>query len=287
MSYVLVVAGASVQTFDIVSKLSGSRLAPGGEIVRLPLKGADAAYTAIYVRLLVEATSKCLLKRPENEPASVLLLYLSASNGSENLLLDAFFPMALPLPIPVLDQVQQGPHMKRREIEKSIVEGAKKLRDIFPKVSDKTLVANLSPLLLPMRNFRSDALAQMLRELYLELGSHASPEHLIKEKVDWFKSRHPPTKAPDGQQHCYTDGHLFFKSPGRHRHGFFRNSSKTAHQDDCILRARSRLGGSIPYTMHYDCTAQRQLAKAYPNCHCEATPPKDTHVNIGPSDFII
>ena len=287
MSYVLVVAGASIQTFDLVSKISGSLLAPQGEVVRFPLKGSDAVYTATYVRLLVEATAKCLLRSSEHEPVSVLLLYLNASNGSEQLLLDAFFPMALPLAVDLLEQSGSGQLIKGKVIERLIVEGAQKLRQVYPQVSDRTRVSNLSPLLLPLRNFRSDALALMLRELYDELGRHEAPGNLLKEKVDRFKAIHPPTKPPDGSQNCYTDGHLFFKSPGRHRHGFFRNSGKNVHSDDCILRARSRLGGSIPYTMHYDCTPQRKLAKAYPNCHCEATPPKDTHVNIGPSDFII
>jgi hypothetical protein len=287
VSYVLVVAGASIATFDRISKISGSLLAPQGEVISLPLRGNDADYTVKYVRMLVEATSKCLLKRSEHEPVSVLLLYLNVSNGTEEILLDAFFPMALPLAVDLLDQSRPGEPIKRKVIEKLIIAGAHKLREVFPQVSDKTRVANLSPLLLPLRNFRSEALALMLRALYSELGRHAAPGDLIVEKVARFKARHPPTKPPSGSQHCYTDGHLFFRSPGRHRHGFFRNSSRGTHSDDCILRARSRLGGSIPYTMHYDCTSERELAKAYPNCHCEATPPKDMHVNIGPSDFII
>ena len=287
MSYVLVLAGASGQTFDLVSTISGSLLAPHGEVVRLPLKGTDAVYTATYVRLLVEATAKCLLRGSEQKPVSVLLLYLNASNGTEQLLLDAFFPMALPLSVGILKQTELGQPIKGKMLEKLIVDGAQRLREVYPQVSDRTQVSNLSPLLLPLRNFRSHALEVMLRELYNELGIHEAPSALLQEKVDRFKAVHPPTRPPGGSQHCYTDGNLFFKSPGRHRHGFFRNSGKSNHADECILRARSRLGGSIPYTMHYDCTPQRHLAKAYPNCHCEATSPKDTHVNIGPSDFII
>ena len=287
MSYVLVIAGASGSTFQLLEGLSSSLLAPGGVVIRIPVTGNDSAYSARYVRSLVRATSSCVSKVPEQEPVSILLLYLNASDRSESVLLDAFFPMALPFSISVIDPYGDGQLLNRKAIKKLIVEGAQRLRDVYPKVSDKTQVANISPLLLPLRNFRSGALTNMLKELYDRLGKHDSPGDLIGEVVNRFKTLHPPVKPPDGAQHCYTDGNLYFKSPGRNRHGFFRNAGKNAHSDECILRARSRLGGSIPYTLHYDCTPLRQLAKAYPNCHCEDTPPKEKHVNIGPSDFII
>lgn len=287
MSYVLLVAGASNATCETISAISGKSLAPDGEVIRLPLRGNDACYTQKYVNMLVKSTCDHLSRRSESEPVSVLLLYLNLQNGTEKYLLDAFFPMALPLGIDL-----QGPSgteelLKGKGLKGEVVKGAQRLRKIFPQVSDKTQVANLSPLLLPVRNFRALPLKEMLSALYSDLSNHESPGELIKEKVEIFKTSHPPVKPPDGKQHCYTDGYLFFKSPGRDRHGFFRNSGKGSHADDCIMRARSRLGGSIPYTLHYDCTPVRKLAKNYPNCHGHPTPPKDRHVNIGPSDFII
>jgi hypothetical protein len=287
VAYILVIAGSSGPTFDAVSRLSGSLLAPDGQVIRLPLKGQDAVYTNSYVRLLIQETSKYLLRFPEHEPVSVLLLYLNAKNGSEKMLLDAFFPMALPLAIGLMGESGQSQLYSANAIGKLVVEGAKRLRNIYPQVSDKTQVANLSPLLLPIRNFRSDALSMMMKQLYYLLGTHHSPADLLKEKIDQFKAIHPPMNPPDSLQRCYSDGYLYFKSPGRHRHGFFRNSPKSTHSDDCILKARSRLGGAIPYTLHYDCTPKQQLANTYPNCHCVPVAPKPNHVNIGPSDYII
>lgn len=287
MSYVLVVAGASNATFDKISAISGKSLAPDGEVIRLPLKGTDACYTPKYVSMLVKSTCDLLSRRSESEPVSVLLLYLNLQNGTEKYLLDAFFPVALPLGVDLQGPSGTDELLKGKELQGEVVKGAQRLRKIFPQVSDKTQVANLSPLLLPVRNFKSNLLEEMLSALYSGLSNHETPEKLIKERVEIFKKSHPPLKPPDGQQHCYSDGYLYFKSPGRDRHGFFRHSAKKSHADDCIMRARSRLGGSIPYTLHYDCTPVRKLAKDYPNCHGHPTSPKETHVNIGPSDFII
>lgn len=287
MSYVLLVAGASNSTIGTISAISGKLLAPDGEVIRLPLKGNDACYTSKYVNMLVKSTCDSLSRRSESEPVSVLLLYLNLQNGTEKCLLDAFFPMALPLGIDMQRTSGKDGLLKGKGLRGEVVKGAQRLRKIYPQVSDKTQVANLSPLLLPVRNFRADPLEEMRSALYSGLSTHKSPGELIEEKVKTFKTSHPPVKPPDGKQHCYTDGYLFFKSPGRDRHGFFRNSGEGGHADDCIMRARSRLGGSIPYTLHYDCTPVRKLAKAYLNCHGHSKPPNDRHVNIGPSDFII
>ncbi len=287
MAYVLVIAGASSGgTFDLVSKISGNVLAPNGQVIRCPIKGEDATYTKAYVSLLIEATSKCLLKLPEQEAVSVLLLYLNASNGSESMLLEAFFPMALPLSVRLDDASAEGKPVGRKALEALIVAGAQRLRRVYPQVSDKTQVGNLSPLLLPVRNFRSDALMFMLRELYSSLGTHEAPVSLLQQQVNKFKRTHPPTKPPNSLQRCYTDGHLYFKSPGKDRHGFFRNSDTGTHAGYCVIKARSRLGGAIPHTLHYDCTPTRHLLEFYPNCHCEDISSSRDYINIGPSDFV-
>ncbi len=287
MAYVLVIAGASSGgTFDLVSKISGNALAPNGQVIRCPIKGEDATYTKAYVSLLIEATSKCLLEFPEQEAVSVLLLYLNASNGSENMLLEAFFPMALPLSVRLDDSSAEGKPVGRKALEALIVAGAQRLRKVYPQVSDRTQVGNLSPLLLPIRNFRSDALMFMLTELYSSLATHESPVSLLQQMVNKFKNTHPPTKPAGSPQSCYTDGHLYFKSPGKNRHGFFRNSDMGKHVNYCVIKARSRLGGAIPYTLHYDCAPIRHLLEFYPNCHCERISTSREYINIGPSDFV-
>jgi hypothetical protein len=151
-----------------------------------------------------------------------------------------------------------------------------------------TSVHNLTPLLLPTKNFESDRLAELLGNLFWGLAANGAPDALIAQETERFLVAHPWTRMPGDDRRCLLDGVHYFRSPGHERHGFFRFSAAAGHINACLLNARSRLGGTYGYTFHYDCNAVNGgLRGDYPNCHWARVPPKKHHVNIAPNDFII
>jgi hypothetical protein len=147
---------------------------------------------------------------------------------------------------------------------------------------------NLSPFLLPLRNFQSEVLRETLFDLYLNLANSNNPSKSLFLAETKLLRVHPKVAVPNTTLRAFTFGNLYFKPPGTSRHGYFRHQSRLAHPFDCLLLARSRLGSPYSYTLHYDCEpVSGSLSQRYPNCHGHPTEPKKHHVNIAPSDYII
>jgi hypothetical protein len=292
VGYSLVVAGLPPLSFDRIRKVSENRLAPDGKLILSPIAERQQPYTTRYIDGLLEATYKFTKSKNENEPVSTLLIYIDYKDQSTSDLLEAFFPFGLPLSLDPPDfkeasnkqQINSVLNQFADELAKAAIE----IRRLARIISEFTNVANLTPLLLPLRNFRSQRLKSTLEQLYEGLAEATDAKTFIVSAIRSFLAVHPRVRAPDDDRHCFSDGYLYFRSPGKHRHGFFRNAASANHNATCLLNARSRVGGHFPATFHYDCIAKNgSLAGKYPNCHGAAcTPSQDTHVNIAPNDFI-
>jgi hypothetical protein len=291
VTYALVIAGLRPQLFDRVKKISGKELAPGGTTIISPLS-AHSRYDGKYIDKLLAATYEFAKKQGDTAPFSTLLLYADYEDNPTVDLLRAFYPFSLPLAFirPDFENARSGPQIASvlNTFARNLVDAAIELRRISGIVAGFTNIHNLTPLLLPMSNFRSTRLQAMIDELYFNLPGSPEPKEFIASRVERFISAHPRVRPSEEDRHCFTDGHLFFKSPGRDRHGVFRNASADAHNMTCLLNARSRVGGHYPAKFHFDCVAVRAaLAKDYPNCHgLRSAPGQKTHVNISPNDFI-
>jgi hypothetical protein len=289
--YALVVAGLQVQLFDRVKKISGKVLAPGGTTIISPM-AAHSRYDRKYIDKLIAATYEAAKTQSDTAPFSTLLLYADYEDNSTSELLRAFYPFSLPLGItlPNFEIAHSGPQISSvlNTFVRDLVDAAIELRRISGIMAGFTNIHNLTPLLLPMRNFRSARLRAMIEELYFNLSRAPKPKEYIASRIDHFIVAHPRTRPPEEDRHCFTDGQLFFKSPGRDRHGMFRNASADTHSMTCLLNARSRVGGHYPAKFHFDCvTVRGSLANDYPNCHgLRVAPSQRTHVNISPNDFI-
>ncbi|WP_315751878.1 MULTISPECIES: hypothetical protein [unclassified Bradyrhizobium] len=291
MVHALVIAGLSAELFDRVKQISGKTLAPDGLPIISPLP-AHSRYDSKYIQKLITATYGYAKQRNETEPFSTLLLYVDYKDQSTSDLLATFFPFSLayPLPAPDFSQARTRPQIRNvlNEFAKQVTEAAIELRRIARTVSEFTNVQNLTPLLLPLRNFASVKLRSILDDLYGNLPRVADRKPYIESVVKSFIADHPRVRPPGQDRHCFSDGRLFFKSPGRDRHGHFRNAAADNHAMICLLNARSRIGGHYPADFHYDCVPVRNgLASDYPNCHAMRTAPgRATHVNISPNDFV-
>lgn len=177
---------------------------------------------------------------------------------------------------------------QRNEYVDYLILEARRSLDVGAVVRKHTNVQNLTPLLLPVKNFHSRHLTELLESLFWNLHSTDAPDDLINKATANFLSAHPRVRPPDADRHCLSDKVHYFKSPGKDRHGFFRNTTAESHGTECLLNARSRLGGTFPYKFHYDCVPVKgSVAGAYPNCHDpDVGSPRSTHINISPNDYI-
>ncbi len=292
MGYSLVVAGLTIGAFDRIRRISENRLAPGGKLILSPIADRQQPYTKRYINGLLEAAHKFTKSANENDAATTLLIYIDYKDQSTNDLLEAFFPFGLPLALdpPDFRDASNKPQINSvlNQFADELAKAAIEIRGLSRIISEFTNIANLTPLLLPLRNFRSERLKSTLQRLYEGLAEADDAKTFIVSTIKSFLAVHPRVRPPDDDRHCFSDGYLYFRSPGKHRHGFFRNVAAANHHVACLLNARSRIGGHFPATFHYDCIARNgSLAKTYPNCHdMGCAPSQDTHVNIAPNDFI-
>lgn len=213
---------------------------------------------------------------------SLTIAYVDYSDETTKQFIDAFRPFALVRPIEPLKEQHNG-----RAYREYLANQAKELRGRASRVSEFTNIANVTPFLLPYRNFDSPHHEEMVKQLYNSLGVVDDIADMMQTEKNKIARYHPRVTPPNGQQSCYSDGRLFFKSPGRARHGYFRHTLGQGHHPSCLLAARCRFGGSYPHNLHYDCEPVTQLAASYPNCHGAGTRPGANHVNICPNDYII
>lgn len=290
-NHMLVIGGLPTRAFDRLRKVSSNKLAPGGKLILSPNLWKGAYHPQHANTLIAEANKFCASRR-EKDPIVTLLIYVDFAESTTTAFLNSFFPFSLPyrLTLPNFYEASSANAANRLlgEFEENVIAAAAKLREVSALISHETGLPNLNPLLLPRRNFRSQALDLMLRKIFDEVMERDDPKALIEAEVSSFHAKHPWLTPPGDQKRCLSDGQLYFKSPGKHRHGFFRNGAAAAHHLDCLLNARSRLGGSYDYCFHFDCEPVKGKLKAsYRNCHDGNGIPKENHVNIAPNDYVV
>lgn len=227
------------------------------------------------------------------DDVTVLLAYVAYHSDATLRFVERFFPFALTAPLdPFFPDLL--PKHKRRQALRAYVNriGAvvRALRDTARVVRDVLSGQNFTPLLLPLRNFKSDLLVRRMEMLYCDLGTMGDPRAALQEAKKALLERHPLQRCRSEASHTpffQDDRALCFKSPGRNRHGMARLLAK-GHQPACLIGSRVRLGGPYDALFHYDCdNARGGVDCRYPNCHGdEVKPAARTHVNIAPNDAI-
>ncbi|MGQ3049839.1 MAG: hypothetical protein ACT6Q8_24310 [Niveispirillum sp.] len=284
----IVIAGLSVDGFDALTAESKERIAPSGKLFAFPVK--LPGYSKNHALKYQEQMRDKILELPETTMVSITIAYVNYGDQTTTAFVDAFRPFALVRPInPFVNGVAgtQISKAARREYGKYLADEAQELRARAKVISEFTHIRNTTPYLLPYKNFKSRHHYEMITRLYNQLGTHDNVTELMKAEANQFSQHHPRIPPPGQRDTCFSDGRLYFRSPGRNRHGYFRHEAGGDHHPSCLLAARSRLGGSYSHDLHYDCLPVNQLADSYPNCHDTPTASKKSHVNICPNDYII
>lgn len=293
---VMIISGLPEVAFRRVSSIPMKKFVPSGRLLTKPVL-YPGSYPHQQAAEYIEEAHSYAASLPEATRISVLLAYVDYGDQTTRRFVDSFFPFALSRALDPLDLTGvTRAHTKNHRLNEYARYLMRVARDLIARagtITAETSAANLTPLLLPVRNFHEDEFGEILWRLYDELGAAAEPQAVLKAAKDEFLSKcpltHPEEKGRQKRQHCFSDGKLYFQSPGNHRHGYYRHKNEEGHKFECLLNARSRLGGRYDHSFHFDCrpVKGKHLSPHYPNCHDEECAPGKGHVNIAPNDYVI
>ncbi|MBD3817783.1 MAG: hypothetical protein IE912_02555 [Brevundimonas diminuta] len=289
MSFPLVIiAGADRALFDTLSATSANAFAPNGARI---LRPAPDGLTEEHSAQLIAAARTTLKSLKETQPVNTIVLAITEPEVDDEFFRQSFFPFALYRRIDAPDFSKARSTNERNRMRNAFSEtlkaAARDSRDRANIVKGHVSKANGSPFILPVRNFQSDHLSKLLSTIFAELPVARDPKALLAAAEQEFLRNLPYTTPPGSDRRCLSDRRHYFKSPGRHRHGYYQNSQDSQHGQTCLINARSRLGGAMPHDFHFDCSPTKRLDREYADCHDRLHPPKGTYINIAPSDAII
>jgi hypothetical protein len=143
-----------------------------------------------------------------------------------------------------------------------------------------------TPLLLPVQNFKSQALNELLIEVQkLRPGIHDYDVPLRKliEAKGLVSIKDGPRKSFFENRNSIR---FYGPSKAGARHGL--PSYSHPHTSMCLVNAYFRLGTRYDVNFHYDCQYEDgRISGQFPNCHRELeSRSSETHLNISPNDFI-
>jgi hypothetical protein len=214
---------------------------------------------------------------------------------STALLRDAFFPYALTISVPdfnFLDRCStKRSNQKKNELVAAVGRAAARLRkSVGPIRRELSTSRSKTPFLLPLQNFRSDVLRNILARGANELAKAADCDRTLAEFRNLIERPHPRVALDHDRVRHFRDGRgLFFKAPpARWEHGVPHPSGGGKHLPDCLFSSRVRLGAPYRASFHYDCQyANGRITENFPNCHSEDQEIRgQTHVNISPNDWV-
>ncbi len=283
-------AGLDQASFDKIKTISTNKYYKEGTLIARPLKKDEGYSPSSHVHYLKQA--KEYLREFSDADLCALLVYIDRKDDQTKEFCRSFFPFALARGVePPTIEAQGKPASYRRALNDfatRVLEAVNQLKESVGAVRGTFSGNNLTPLLLPIRNFRSDVLRSVLQDLFIHLGNSTDPRRSLEEARERILRAHPWVTPSDSRQRCLSDGVLHFKSPGSARHGKARFQGLGEHWITCHLNGKCRLGATYVGNFHYDCVPARgALKRTYGNCHNVSTAAKGTHVNIAPNDFII
>lgn len=251
-------------------------------------------YSVEYVNRVVASCRRWIEKRDVDEKFSVSLIYANDGGAGARMLVSKFHPFCLvadfyPLAIP-------GTSNERGRV---VGEFIPRLQAICSSLRSRGKVMfehmqsamRRTPLLLPLRNFGSQELNDMVSNIMVGAHGAENLEKLIKDAIVEF-NRSARTHRPDGaprEYYCNADGLVFVPPGNQTLHGLVHGAQEgNGHLTSCYVNGRVRLGGSFNPRFHYDCSPMRgRLKSHYQSCHGQDVSPKaSTHVNIGPNDGV-
>lgn len=299
MHFVFGYAGIPSEAYDYIYRNRKTLIDSNIEFEGAPHGKAGSPFEPRHANLFLERFKEHAIKNRGNDKLTIgfAVIYIRSDPESTAKFEAAFFPSTLVFSI---DWRLTG--SRPQEINQSCKElfGLLLQATIHARIAIEALHkevverANRTPLLLPIRNFRSKQLRGWMQELQTKLASQqnvSTADSALKTAVKQFKASHPLIRVADPKrtQRCYLDDRdVEYHTPGKALHGM--PHATEGHPVSCILSAYRRLGAPFNAAFHYDCIkgTHGNLKGMFFTCHeAEAEMIEgDPHINIAPNDFI-
>jgi hypothetical protein len=288
MDFIVVCAGIPASIYDAIYKERTTIVGPNGHFLGAPLKPAhdsSFAYDPAYVTALIKRLWEMFKDDGEWKlrDTGLLLVHIPLASGAY--LVDEFFPFALPLAVDWPLEARRGmpSRIQKNELVRKLKAATDTGKEIVPIIKREVQSdASSTPLLLPFRNFKSDALSPLLRSIASEIVGTMDRRAAVKTLTAPFKRKY------FGDRAYRDDRGIWFRSPGNARHAFARPDTGNTHRYSCLLAGRERLGAPYDRAFHYDCVkGDTALTGRFTNCHdISAGYAGSPHLNIAPNDYV-
>jgi len=290
MKYVFGYAGIPQEIYDEVYK-SRSTFTAGG----IEFEGASLAYGHNLdanqgVRILKKLKERVVKEKNTLEEISYGVICVRPPGSNISNFEKVFFPNTFV--ISVEWELLRGDKALMQQSKNALVQALRgaslKLRGILIALRKELKErANRTPLLLPLKNFRSKILSNHLYLLQAQLCLSDDPFKTIQKAVKEFEHLYPMQKVDNKSRPCFIDDvKVEFHSPGSALHGLSKPGGD--HLDECVLNGVRRLGAQFHPAFHYDCEKGTRLRGLFHHCHSVQASQQegDPHINIAPNDFI-
>lgn len=223
------------------------------------------------------------------------VIYINGDLKTSSLIEKEFFPSTLVLSVnwSLTGISTKEVNESKNELIDLLSQATKRARlalyAIRREITDKR---NRTPLLLPIKNFHSTKLQDLLRMLQERLAclqdlTEIAAMEIVQEIVRSFESEHPLKRVSSKQSYFSDKRRIEFHPPGTALHGLPRPTED--HPITCFLGGYRRLGAPFHAAFHYDCIRgeRKNLRDSFHSCHAEpCTVEGNPHLNIAPNDFV-
>jgi hypothetical protein len=217
-----------------------------------------------------------------------ILAIVFVINGTESVLDDLRIqlPGALFLGIPFgFDRAHNREYLQLVQFIQKELRHARRLAGVLRK--EFTARDSRTPLLLPLQNFKSRLLEELVRDVQKLRPGEQDYDMPLRKLVE---GKGLLSKRDRGKSFFENRNSIRFYGPSKAgaRHGKPVHFEVAPHLATCLFNAYFRLGTRYDVNFHYDCQYESgHIGGNFPNCHAatENHPPR-THLNISPNDFI-
>ncbi|WP_395944468.1 hypothetical protein [Brevundimonas sp.] len=286
------VAGVPTPHFNTFQKQSGKLAGSGHSVFGVPSKPENGAWKtgASTARTLIDRAIALINADNRNAAEGFGVICLAHEWDDLDAFESELFPAALvlrvKLPFPLVIDGEAGRVAFNTVLGTIGKEVPTLIRATRAMRSEVEARRNRSPVLLPVGNFKSDALRPSIEGLSKALLQAGNPAEKVQTACREIEARHP-FKPKGSDKGFRDDADVIFRSPGRDLHGRLWEKPGEGHDARCALNGWFRLGGPIASGFHFDCTRPPRLEGRFCNCHgAEGEFVGKPHLNIAPNDYV-
>lgn len=295
MKFLIAYAGIPEEIYEGVFLARRSIVLGDGEFIGKPLRRGFSVCGDIYSKYFLSEMVNRIKNDQHNALKNTSFAVICVRQNEEDIksFVQRFFPSIL---VVVVDwKMLRGSPMQEgistNQLISLLTSTTKAVKPALEAIRKEVVErSNKTPLLLPIRNFKSRYLTNKLQQLQNNLSSCEEHTEKIREYIHEIEQVHPIHCDDRNKSRFFIDEReVWFRAPGRDRHAFSR--PKKGHLDTCILSGYRRLGVAYDPAFHYDCTnkfGKGKLKGEFFTCHGDLAKSMEgnPHLNIAPNDFV-